>query len=234
MNARISGPSPMYFGFECVTCGQNAAHGKRVNTAQHYAPLWVYLSVVLGFLPLLAVYLVFRKEARLSYSLCPDCYQKRTVKKNACIAVWAAAAVSVVAAIAVGEPRVLILTGVLFLAAVVASFLMRYPLLVVGYHDFIFDVKGFGGEFLRRDGRPLPYDPVYAAAPVYYPQPQMAYGAAPAYAPVYPGPGYAPAPSPAYGQPQPAPPYGQPQPNPPGYGQPPVYQPYQPEQQPPQ
>ena len=168
MSGRISGPSPMFFNTSCVQCGRDASLGRRGDNTQYYYPPYVYLGILLGLIPLIIFQYAFRKPLHLSYSLCPDCNHRRTVKKRITLALWLVVPVTFVAAIAVDNARILILTAVVFVAATVMSFLIRCPLMVAGYNEPFFVVKGFGDGFVRLGLRPTPYDPVhYSQAPAY-------------------------------------------------------------------
>jgi hypothetical protein len=138
----------------CVRCGKDAAHGHRIDTTQHFSPRWVYLGLVVGLLPLIPCYYVGRKTLRLSYSLCPECDRVEKRKKWIAAGAWLLLAASALVSIELDDAWILIASGVLFVVAVVASFLANPPLMVNGYKDRVFTVRGASQEFLAPRGAP--------------------------------------------------------------------------------
>lgn len=138
----------------CVKCGKDAAHGHRVDTTQHFAPRWVYLGLLPGLLPLIPCYYIGRKTLRLSYSLCPDCDRVQKRKKWIAAGAWLLLTASALLSIELNDAWILIASAFLFVVAVTASFVANAPLLVSGYEDRVFTVKGVGQEFLAPRGTP--------------------------------------------------------------------------------
>lgn len=153
MTGMISGTSPISLAENCVKCGKDAAHGLRINTTQHFSPRWVLLGLV-GLFPLILLYFVGRKTLRISYSLCPKCARVERRKKWIAAGAWALVAALVLVSVWQNDAWILIAAGVVLIAAVVASYLANSPLLVNGYKDRIFTVKGASQEFLASRGEP--------------------------------------------------------------------------------
>jgi hypothetical protein len=139
---------------KCVKCGKDAAHGHRIHTTQHFAPRWVWLGLLAGLLPLIPCYFIGRKTLRLSYSLCPGCNRVEKRKKWIAVGAWLLLVASALLSIELNDAWILIASGVLLVAGVVASFLANAPLVVSGYRDRVFTVKGVGQEFLALRGTP--------------------------------------------------------------------------------
>jgi hypothetical protein len=139
---------------KCVKCGKDAAHGHRVHTTQYFAPRWVYLGLLAGLLPLIPCYYIGRKTLRLSYSLCPECDHVEKRKKWIAAGSWLGLAASALLSIELNDAWILIASGILLVAAVIASFLANAPVLVSGYRDKVFTVKGVSQEFLALRGTP--------------------------------------------------------------------------------
>lgn len=154
MAGRVSGTSPISLVEDCVKCGKDAAHGRRINTTQHFSPRWVLLGLLAGLIPLIPLYFVERKTLRLSYSLCPECAGAARREKWIAAGAWLMVAASVLVSIGLNDAWVLIASGVLFVAAVVASVLTNSPVIVNGYEDGVFTVKGASQEFLASRGNP--------------------------------------------------------------------------------
>ena len=139
---------------KCVKCGNDAAHGHRIHVTQYFSPRWVWLGLLAGLLPLIPCYLIGRKTLRLSYSLCPECDRVEKRKKWIAAGAWLLLAATALVSIELNDAWILIAGGVLLVVAVVASFLANAPVLVSGYKDRVFTVKGVSQEFLALRGTP--------------------------------------------------------------------------------
>ena len=115
--------------------------------------MWLGL---IGLLPLVPLYFAGRKALDISYSLCPECDRVEKRKKWIAAGAWLLTAASVLVSVALDDAWVLIASGILLAAAVVASFLTNAPVLVSGYKDRVFTVKGVSEEFLAARATPAP------------------------------------------------------------------------------
>ena len=138
----------------CVKCGNDAAHGHRVDTTQYFSPPWVWLGLLAGLFPLIPCYFLGRKTLRLSYSLCPECDRVEKTKKWIAAGAWLLLAATALVSIELNDAWILIASGVLLVVGVVASFLANAPVLVSGYKNRVFTVKGVSQEFLAVRGTP--------------------------------------------------------------------------------
>jgi hypothetical protein len=148
VNGKISGTSPMHLAKNCVRCGKDAAQGRRISATQYFSPRWVWLGLLAGVLPVVVLYFVGRKTLHISYSLCPECAREERRKKWIAAGAWLLVAVSALASVGLGDAWILIACGILLVAAVVASFQANAPVIVSGYKDQVFTVKGVSEEFL--------------------------------------------------------------------------------------
>jgi hypothetical protein len=151
---KISGTSPMSLVENCVRCGTYAAHGRRIDATRYFYPLWVWLGLLAGLIPLIVLCAVGRKTLHISFSLCPECARAQRNRRWIAAGAWGLVLLSIVASVGLNEAWILVGTGILFLGAVAASFLANAPLQVVGYKDQVFTVKGFGKKFLELRGMP--------------------------------------------------------------------------------
>jgi hypothetical protein len=138
---------------DCVVCGRDASLGRRIDTTQHFAPRWVWLGLI-GFFPIVPLYFAGRKTLRLSYSLCSECDRAERRKRWIAAGAWLLAAMTALVSVRLDDAWILIATGILLVAAVVASLLANAPLQVSGYADRVFTVKGVTEEFLAVRGKP--------------------------------------------------------------------------------
>ena len=130
-----------------MKCGKDASLGRRIDTTQHFAPRWVWLGLI-GLFPLVPLYFAGRKTLRLSYSLCRKCDHVERRKRWIAIGAWLLAAVTALVSVRLDDAWILIATGILLVVAVVAYLLANTPILVSGYADEVFTVKGVSEEFL--------------------------------------------------------------------------------------
>ena len=130
-----------------MKCGKDAARGHRIHATQYFSPPWVWFGL-LGLLPLILLYYVGRKTLRISYSLCAECDRAEKRKKWIVAGAWLLVAVSVVVSVRLDDAWILIASAVLLVAAVLASCQGNAPILVSGYRDGVFTLKGAGEEFL--------------------------------------------------------------------------------------
>jgi hypothetical protein len=153
---KLYGPSPMVLIENCVLCGADARFGRgpRFNTARYHYPLWVFLGLFLGVIPVILMAIFGRKTLLIPFSLCPECHRARRRRRHIAWGIWALLPVWLIGSIGLtlGGDVVLIGALVVFFAALTASFLASPPLQISGYEDGLFTVKGFGESFLRQRG----------------------------------------------------------------------------------
>jgi hypothetical protein len=141
---------------QCVECGKDASHGRRVDTTRQFSPRWVWWGLAIGLVTLIPFYFLGRKTLRLSYSLCPECDRAEKRRKWTAVGAWLLVVASALVSVQLDDAWILIATGVLFATAVVASVRANTSLLVSGYTDQVFTIKGVSEAFLAVRGTSSP------------------------------------------------------------------------------
>jgi len=59
----------------CVKCGSTSAISPKAYQ-KTYTPVWVYLGLLLGALPMVILMLIGNKTHKLSLSFCPSCWER--------------------------------------------------------------------------------------------------------------------------------------------------------------
>jgi hypothetical protein len=134
----------------CVTCGADAAGGRRFGRTLFYVPQGLR-PVIPGRM---MRWLSRREPLDVTYSLCDRCFSKSRVTAPASWAAWLAFVVlGAISIVTEGAPAALAGTGVFFVVAVAASIAARSPLRVVGFDKGFFGLEGACPAFLARLGR---------------------------------------------------------------------------------
>jgi hypothetical protein len=145
---RIISPSPLTLPEGCVTCGDPVVNGRRFNKTLFYCSPWVWLTILVGLLPFIIIYLVVRKPLAISYAQCSTCVGRQNTKKWIAVGVWVVFLAMVAVSIWSQSLIAVIVMIVLFLGALVATVLANPPLRVTGYESGYFFVKGASPRFL--------------------------------------------------------------------------------------
>lgn len=145
---RIISPSPLMLPEGCVTCGEPIVNGRRFDKTLFYCPPWVWLTILVGLLPFIIIYLVVRKPLAISYAQCNTCVGRQNAKKWIAAAVWVLFLAAVAVSIWSQSLIALIVMVVLFAGALVATTLASPPVRVTGHEGGYFLIKGGSPRFL--------------------------------------------------------------------------------------
>jgi hypothetical protein len=132
----------------CVKCGADATRGRRFDTVRYFYPLWIWLGLFVGVVPVVGLFYTVRKPLEISFSLCPECERTRRRSMWAAVAAWVLTTATTLVAVWRADAWILIGAAVLFVVAVVASIRANTPLAAVACKKETFTVKGFGKGFM--------------------------------------------------------------------------------------
>jgi hypothetical protein len=144
----IISPSPLVLPEGCVGCGDPVVGGRRFNRTLYYCAPWVWLTILIGLLPFIIVYLVVRKPLALSYAQCNACAGRQDLKKWIAVGVWILLLAMIVVSIWSQSTIAIAVMAVLFVGALVATVIAGPPLRVTGHSLGYFTVKGASRRFL--------------------------------------------------------------------------------------
>ncbi len=136
----------------CVKCGVPTPGGARTRKKLFYTPAWIWVTLLIGVVPLLVLYYVLRKPIEVSYCVCEKCTSRMGLKKGIAVAAWVLFLAAVAVGVYTGATPALVAMVVLFIAAVVATVLVSAPLRVTGYDERYFSVGGACSEFVSALG----------------------------------------------------------------------------------
>ena len=133
----------------CVKCGSDRDGGKVYNKKTYWSPSWIAVTVIINLLITLILQVVMRKRLDVTFYLCAECVDRRTIR----IVLSSAASV---ATFALGGYGIATDNGLLFGGGAVAFIVALVVLLHFAapavrpsaYSDGIFTVKGVSEEFL--------------------------------------------------------------------------------------
>jgi hypothetical protein len=149
---KLCGTSPMRLIENCVKCGADATRGRRFDTMRYFYPVWIWLGLFVGVIPVIALFYAVRKPLEISFSLCPACEQTRRRNMWTALGAWVLTTATILVAVWLADAWILIGTAVFFLAGVVTSIRANTPLAAIGHKKQVFTVKGFDKGFMACRG----------------------------------------------------------------------------------
>jgi hypothetical protein len=151
---KLVGTSPMVLPEGCVKCGVPTPNGPRTRKKLYHYPVWIWVGLIAGLLPMLILYYVLRKPLDLSYCVCEKCSKSMGLKKGLAVSAWVLLLAGVAFVVATNPSIIVgaVVLGVLFVLALAATVMVSPPLRVAGYDERYFSVAGACPEFLTHVG----------------------------------------------------------------------------------
>ena len=150
----------------CVKCGEKLSAEsdvKRQKKDLYYIFPLVYILIFFQLLIFLIVYMIFRKKCRVEYSVCRPCHWDTQVNWIYFLVAIAALVGSIVAAVQLDTPWLLLGCLVSVIAMIVFANRANGPIKVAKYKNKTFYLKGAKTEALQAVATESAYQSPYAA-----------------------------------------------------------------------